>query len=428
MRTFFALLITCSILQCTPVAQSSVNSAGNPKILELRDKSYESNIRTVLLNPATNTPQSTLLPAVARINENNLVLAFDDLSTQRDNYYAKIIHCNFDWSKSSLLDLDFMKEFNEFPINNFEFSADSQLPFVHYWLTLPQLKIPGNYVVMVYRGGNKEDIVLTRRFMIIDPRVTFKRQQNLLGPGAAAALNQQINFTINYRNVEIINPMENVKVVIRQNQRWDNLSSDLKPSFIREIENELEYRFFDDTKMFKGGNEFRFFDLRSINNPGRNVASVDRTVRPPEVFIEKDKSRQREAYSQYPDMNGGFVLDNFDYRDASFANYAYVNFRLQSRPVTGNVYVTGAFHQWNLDEENRMQYDSARQEYGARILLKQGWYDYQYLVRSAADPPYLFEGSHFQTENSYEIFVYYMPFQPRADLLIGYLKLDMNPR
>ena len=75
-----------------------------------------------------------------------------------------------------------------------------------------------------------------------------------------------------------------------------------------------------------------------------------------------------------------------------------------------------------------MRYDSLRNEYTARILLKQGWYDYQYIVQSPDVPPYVLEGTHFQTENLYEILVYYRPFQPQADLLIGYLRLQRNPR
>jgi hypothetical protein len=75
-----------------------------------------------------------------------------------------------------------------------------------------------------------------------------------------------------------------------------------------------------------------------------------------------------------------------------------------------------------------MQYDSVHQEYHSKILLKQGWYDYQYYVKSPPLPPYYFEGSHFETENAYEILVYYRALQPRADLLIGYIRLEKNQR
>lgn len=409
---------------CTPVTQSSVNSESNPKALRLIDIAYEPDIKTVQLHPV-NAP---IEPAVTSLGKWDLLLEFDDLRTDRDTYYAKVIHCNYDWSKSDLQDLDFMTLYNEFPITNNEFSVDTHIPYVHYWFNLPPVKIPGNYVLVVYRGSNKEDIILTKRFMVFDNLVTFSGERNLIGSGAIANLNQQLNFTVNYGNLEILNPMIDVHVNISQNHRWDNVIKDAKPSFVREIEKELEYRFFEESKMFSGGSEFRFFDLRSLNYPGRNVASVIKTKKPFEAYIDKDKSRRDEAYSQYDDLNGAFNIDNLDYRDLAFTNYVNVNFTLASPPVNGDVFVTGAFSNWNLNQENKMQYDSVQKSYTSKMLLKQGWYDYQYVVKSSQLPYYYFEGSHFETENYYEIFVYHRPYQPRADLLIGYLRLEKNPR
>ena len=419
----------CLFWSCTPLSQSSQNSGSNPKTMRYIDFAYEPQIRTISLRPAFDDPQAYLEPAVTRLGEWNLMLEFDDLRDQRESYYARIIHCNYDWTRSDLMDLDFLNDFNEFPINNFEFSVDTHIPYVHYQINLPPVKLPGNYMVVVYRGSDENDIILSKRFMVFDTRVSFENERNLVGAGNIASLNQQINFTVNYKNLDIINPLENVKVSIRQNQRWDNIASDIRPSFVREIEKQLEYRFFDAAKMFKGGNEFRFFDLRSLNNPGRNVARVNKTIKPYEVYIERDKPRADEMYSQYPDLNGGFIPDNLDYRDDAFTNYANINFTLAApQPFAGKVYVTGGFNYWNLNDENRMDYDSTGKEYRARVLLKQGWYDYQYLIQSPSLPPYFFEGSHYETENFYEILVYYRPFQPKADLLIGYLRLEKNPR
>ena len=388
------------------------------------DLAYEPEIMTVQLHPA-NAP---IEPAVTPMGKWDLLLQFDDLRNQRDNYYARIIHCNFDWTKSELQDLDFMNMYNEFPIINAEFSVDTHISYVHYWLNLPPVKLPGNYVVVVYRGSNKDYIILTRRFMVYTNQVTFTSEGNLLGPGNLASLTQQLNFTINYKDVEILNPMVDVHVNISQNHRWDNVIRDVKPSFIREIEKELEYRFFEESKMFSGGSEFRFFDLRSLNYPGRNVATVVKNVKPFEAYIAKDKSRADEAYSQYDDLNGAYNIENYDYRDIAFANYVNVNFALASPPVNGDIFVTGAFTNWNLTDDNKMRYDTAQSIYTSRMLLKQGWYDYQYVVRSKELPYYHFEGSHFETENYYEVFVYHKPYQPRADLLIGYIRVEKNPR
>jgi hypothetical protein len=72
--------------------------------------------------------------------------------------------------------------------------------------------------------------------------------------------------------------------------------------------------------MFSGGSEFRFFDLRSLNYPGRNVASVNKTVKPYEVYVATDKSHGGEAYSQIEDLNGNFMIDNMTIATA-FTNY-----------------------------------------------------------------------------------------------------------
>ena len=223
--------------------------------------------------------------------------------------------------------------------------------------------------------------------------------------------------------------MLDVHVNIRQNQRWDNEARDVRPSFIREIQHELDYNFFDDEKMFKGGNEFRFFDLRSLNYPGRNVAHINKNVKPFEAYIIKDKSRHHEVYSQYDDIDGNYTLENYDYRDRSFSNYVKVNFSLASPPIKGDVFVTGAFTHWNMNNENKMTYDATQQLYTANLLLKQGWYDYQYMVKSKELPAYYLEGSHFETENFYEIFVYTKSYRsPQADILVGYIVLQKNAR
>ncbi len=416
------------LLGCVPLQQSSTIPEDNGKSLQLSDQSYEPQIKTVRLSAGIDS-QGQLLPAVTQLGVWNLLLQFDDLRPQRDNYYARIIHCNQDWTKSSLSDLDYMPEYNEFPINTFEFSLDTHEPYVQYRLRLPDVKLPGNYVVLVYRNSDRSDIILTRRFIVYDQKITFMREGSLMGPGALASAIQQLNFTINYKNLQLINPLESVHVTVRQNQRWDNLMENIKPSFIRENIHELEYRFFDVHNIFKGGNQFRFFDLRSLNYPGRNVATVDKSQKPFQVFIQPDKTREGEPYAVYDDMNGNFNTDNYDIRNAVAGNYANVHFTLFSpTPVDGEVYLSGAFTNWDFLSEYKMTYDAIKKEYRGTAFIKQGWYDYQYVVKSSTLQTYHFEGSHFETENDYEVFVYYRSFQPQADLLLGYIRLEVNPR
>ena len=414
-------------IACTLLVFTSVSAQ---KKLAFIDKSYEEEIRTVMLHPALNGPRDNLRPAVVPLQGQNLLLEFDDLVAQRSSYYVKIIHCNYDWTKSTLMDLDFLSDYNEYPINDYEPSFNTSIPYIHYSFLVPPVKLPSNYLLVVYRESDEKDILLTRRFMIYDNQVTLVTERQSQGVGSLYATNQQINFKINYSRLDLSNPMEAVKTTIRQNQRWDNARTNVVPSFIREDKRELEYRFFDQDKQFMAGNEFRFVDFRSLNFPGRNTGRLDRSKRPFNLSVLTDSFRADQVYSQYSDMNGNFVIENLDNREGAVSgDYVFVTFSLESpEPINGSVHLMGAFNNWDRSIESKMEFQSKYKAYEKTVFLKQGWYDYQYWVESPKENAYLVEGSHFETENLYEVFIYYRPWKPNADLLIGYFPLPVNPR
>jgi hypothetical protein len=219
-------------------------------------------------------------------------------------------------------------------------------------------------------------------------------------------------------------------VVIRQNQRWDNAKYNVRPSFVRDDIQQMEYRLFGDDKYFSAGNEFRFVDFRSINFPGQNTDRIDKSSRPPHLWVQTDYSRRDQVYAQYPDINGQFNIENLDQGNPETASsYIDVTFTLKASKLTeGKVFVLGTFNQWIKSADSEMKYNEENGVYFNTTLLKQGWYNYQYVVEDKQLPPNYFEGSHFETENFYEVFFYYRPFQPNADLLIGYFPLAINPR
>jgi hypothetical protein len=222
--------------------------------------------------------------------------------------------------------------------------------------------------------------------------------------------------------------MESVHTVIRQNQRWDNVRLKVSPSFIREDKRELEYRFFDQDNQFMAGNEFRFVDFRSLNYPGQNTGRIDRSKRPFSLWVQTDKSREDQVYAIFTDLNGNFVIENQDNRDAAISgDYVFVTFTLATPAVKGEVYLLGAMNNWSHSPESKMNFRKDQNIYETTLFLKQGLYNYQYWVESDKANGFQIEGSHFQTENVYEIFIYYRPFRPNADLLIGYYPIQVNP-
>ncbi len=399
------------------------------KELSFTDKVYEQQIKTVQLYPNIGGEQDFLQPSSTSIQQQNLLLEFDDLQDQRSNYYTKLIHCNYDWTKSQLMDLDFMDSYNEYPFTDYQLSSNTHVRYIHYRLQVPPVKLPGNYVLIVYRD-DVSNIILSRRMMVFDTQIGLAKDDQFLGSGTLNRAIQQFNFVIDYGDIEILNPTETVHVNMRQNQRWDNAKFNLQPSFVRDDQSELEYKSQDDNRQFSGGSEYRFADFRSLNYPGVNTGRINKSVKPFELYLLTDVPRGEGAYTQTKDIDGNYIIDNTDYGEPDITgNYLYVNFTLKSEtPYDGDVYLVGKFNDYQRTDESQMHYNSVAGVYESKQFVKQGWYDYQYVVDSKKIAPTAIEGSHYETENVYEIAIYNHPFRPNADLLIGYYLIPVNPR
>jgi hypothetical protein len=69
-----------------------------------------------------------------------------------------------------------------------------------------------------------------------------------------------------------------------------------------------------------------------------------------------------------------------------------------------------------------MTYNEETAQYEAIVKLKQGYYSYQYLMvdengKTSFVPT---EGNFYQTQNQYQVLVYYRSRTDRSDRLIGY--------
>lgn len=432
---FVSLLVATALAliyhACVPLQPTA--SQGQqlvPKQLLFQDHTYEPNIQTVLLYPYLGAPNDALQPAALPIaQENRLRLEFDEINADYAGYYAQIIHCNADWTKSTLNNIEFLYDFNEFPILDYEVSFNTRTSYIHYTFEVPQVKLPGNYLLKVYRERDQNDLILTQRFMVygqgavIDPQIVNSSGVSQL------RTHQQLEFNLNYGDYNIVNPMEEVKVVIRQNQRWDNAIANLKPTFVRENLRNLEYRHFNLENNFYGGIEFRFFDIRTVNFLGQNVADINLQPNSIEAALFPDRARGQDAYSQIEDLNGQFIIGNAETGNGAInSDYLTLNFTLVApEAIQGDIYIAGELTGYDYTNDNKMVYNESAKAYQGSLYLKQGFYNYMYYVKNNTNP-YLLEGSHFETENSYEIIAYYRPIGSRADLIIGYTSFIHNRR
>jgi len=403
---------------------------------ELDDRIYSETIKTVLLYPGSPTgddPRRLLRQPVISLNQDMpLVLEFDQLTAQGGSFRAKFIHCNADWTRSVLSDVEFTYEFNDYPLTDYRASFSTKVPYNHYVFQLPKVKLPGNYVVVVYDERERQP-VLSRRFMVFEPRVR-------IGGGITASSGigeqrtaQQVNFTIDYKGYTLASPQTDLKVVIRKNFRWDQQKTGFKPSAVNPFDQTLDFQFFKLENNFPGGNEFRYFDSRTLAGRGFGIASIERTDEYTELVLQVDKPRSDSPYFQTDDFNGQYIVDQRESGNGSVqADYTPVIFTLKTKEIPdADVFVNGAFNLWQLDGINAMTYDPDHEAYHAMIMIKQGVVNYEYVVASAdgkTRDEALLEGSYSATENDYDILIYHRPPAGRADLLIGYQTFEWNRR
>ena len=398
------------------------------KQLVYQDQVYESSIKTVQLYPKGTTIESTLAPAVKDIGEGpNLTLEFDDLREDADYYFVYFIHCNADWSVSGLRPTMYMKAYNEFEIENFEFSSEAKINYVHYTFDLPEFKETGNYLAVVYRDRNKEDIVLSKRFSLYDNKVgvggTIGRSSSVNN----RQTKQRVEVTLNYADLKTFDPAKDFTIVVRQNGRSDNSKIGLTPTFIDENSKLIRYRNLGDENDFLAWNEFRLFDISTVNSSGRNVADLRFENNKPVARLRLDKERD-PAFFQFLDLNGQYYIRDLESNRPGTLTAEYVNveFTLDYPKINDKIYLLGAFNQWRKNENSVLKYDPTNKRYYSQQLLKQGWYNYTYWVDS--NTPDAIEKSFFETENLYEIFVYFRAMGGRGDQLIGYSRISYNSR
>ena len=199
-----------------------------PKKIIYDNHLYEPYIRTVQLYPILNSGksvQAALNPPVVKLEDNQpLLLEFDCLNPDFQSFRVKIFHCNSDWTPSVLNEIEYLPEFNDFPINDYRNSFATKIPYNHFKFELPPTKVSGNFIVMVYKNRNEEDVMLTRKFMVYQNRVNVGGRVSFPNNAQRRLSHQQVNFGINYVGYDVIDPKQDFKVLIRQNYRDDKMT------------------------------------------------------------------------------------------------------------------------------------------------------------------------------------------------------------
>jgi hypothetical protein len=371
---------------------------------------------------------SELSPPIIQLNSGDrLSVQFDDLDPDIKRYKFTILHCESDWSSSADLSVaDFIEGYREENIDRYEYSYNTTVRYIHFKTTFPtenmRPRLSGNYLLVVYED-DPSLVAFTARFMVVESSSVVSEGKIVQSSQIGERLSrQQIDFVVHLNGFQVFNVDREIKIVLMQNGRWDNVLQFSKPRFART--DELDYRF-DESISFSGGNQFRYFDIKSLQYQSERIARIayDTTN---QVYLLADQPRTFKQYTFEQDLNGNFFIKNEDHAEHSSteADYAWVHFYLPypAMITTGTFHILGALSSWQVNNENRMYFNPAHKGYELSLFLKQGYYNYMYVLKEngkkAGDESFI-EGSHWETENDYTIFVYFHETGSLFDRLIA---------
>ena len=369
----------------------------------------------------SNTTQGQL--PVLKLGE-PLVLEFDALNANEEDFYYVIEHFNFDWTPSPLVKSEYLKGLDNQRILTYKNSFNTYQIYSHYDLRIPNqqtraLLKSGNYMISIY--DDYDELMFSRKFMIYEDLVNVGASVKRSRDVKVIAEKQSVDIVIATNSINFNNPLETIKTLIIQNNNLNTSINDLKPQYT--LGNKLIYKY-DTESAFWGGNEYLFYENKNVRTSNIGVQFIDLK----EIYhsyLYTNISRKDRPYTYNPDINGNFQVTALDRTDLDIeADYTMVHFSLSHEELKDkDIHVYGNFNAFAIEPLTQMEYNSENGKYEVMMRLKQGFYNYKYIAVDK-DTGELEEGAisgnFWQTENNYKVLVYYRDLGARFDRLIGY--------
>ncbi len=356
-------------------------------------------------------------------------IAFDELSHDYHRYTYSIEHCEADWSTSDdLFTTDYIDGFfSDNTINRYAESDGTYQLYTHYMLSIPnsncRLTMSGNYRLTVYDDDNDDEPVLSACFMISEETASVQLGYTTNTDIDINDSHQQLTMEVDYSRLRVTAPEQQLYVVVLQNQRRDNAVVNPKATF--KANNSLRWEHCRDL-IFLAGNEYHKFEMLDPTHPTMGLSSVgwDKETQQWHAYVATDEPRYNYVYDV--DADGSFLIRNSDNdNNNTRCDYIQTHFTLVAPRQAGSVYLNGGWTYGQFVPKYEMNWNYEKNLYEGVVMLKQGYYSYQYLVLD--DDGELkglsSEGNFFQTENSYQALLYFKGNADRSYRLVGYTNI-----
>jgi hypothetical protein len=373
------------------------------------------------------------LPVIGLESGRQIEVSFDEIGEQSARYVYNLIHCNADWTKSQLIQSEYMSGFQNLLIEDYENSFNTTMLYVNYKIYFPNpdltLKVSGNYAVQVFKEDDTQKPILTACFSVLEEesRVNMKVSSNTDIDFNKA--HQQVEFNITYDSRAITSPVQEFKVYVTQNNRRDNMASLVQPT---NVQNGRLIYSHNKNLIFEAGNEYRRFEMISSRYNGLNISKIGFHSPYFHVDLFPDEIRANRSYLYDEDIDGKYFIRTTEGVDYDYeSDYFFVHFTLPcEKPFPENIYMLSEIFNNILDERSKVKYNELNKAYEMTLLLKEGAYNYKYVSKKSdttKGSTALIEGNYFPTENEYAVWVYHRPFGGKYDHLISVQTLKFTP-
>ena len=371
-------------------------------------------------------PDDFMAPPVIRMGtRDRLNINFDIIGDEHEYLRYRLIHCNANWQPSRLMESEYIDGFNEAQIDDFEYSSNTYIHYVNYNISFPNEDIPivksGNYLLQVYPEYEPDDVLLQARFSVSEEVAPVKGGVTTRTDRGVDSEYQQLFLSVNSSSLGNINPYQDIVVSITQNGRPETMSFLSHPLRVEGGNVVFEH---SPELVFEASNEYRRFETVRTDYPGMHVDSVKFYDGIWNAWLQPDSPRDHRKYNFDKTQHGRFKIDEYNSSDPDLSgDYVLVHFTLD--PVVtpkGSIFVDGNFTNHQFDDSNLMKYDWNDGLYHASIPLKQGSYNYQYVVipeGGGYPSPKPIEGNKYETENEYLVEVFLRTPGSRGDRLVG---------
>ncbi len=346
-----------------------------------------------------------------------LTLRFDLLTDRGRPLSVYFYHADHTWRRD-LNPIEYLEAFARDDLVDYVPSERTAVAYQHYTYRFPnesiRFRLSGNYILRVTEQGQEAAVLFERAFFVVEGKT---RVEVILEDFPGARAFPSVRPLARFRApMEMRGAVFDYVVCFARNGTFEAMRCTR-----RVLLDEQPVLHFLLEEPFPPEPADYFLDLGGLQ-PGGLIERVDRSVRPPEVWLAPDYVRFGGSDTD-PLLLGQSVVGAV-VRDAPgdphrTAEYVRVHFRLEpERPWRRPLWLTGSFAGWMLRPSYRLQWNPERRRYEGVALIKQGWHTYRYVL-NGAQPVRANASALPRAENIYTAFVYYRDVGRGSDRLLG---------